>query len=149
MPDKTLLCPSSSWNAEGAVVFGVVGGEVKAPRVMFMKQVITPNKELEQKLGGIAPEEVFRVASPCNSKCGHHNGQGCNLVGKIVEHVAPVYDDYATCAIRATCVWWSQEGMKACLRCPEVVRNNSLQTEQISRAASQSADTAKKPAEIA
>jgi len=143
MSNKAPLCPSSPWHAEGAVVFGVAGGEAKAPRVIFLKQVVAPSKELEQKLGGHAPEAVLRIASPCDASCGHHNSatHGCNLVGKIVEHVAPAYQDHSACAIRAHCVWWSQEGFKACLRCPEVVTNNRVQSEQITRATSLSAAT--------
>ncbi len=119
-------------------MFGVVGGEVKAPKVLFLKQVIAPSKELEDKLGGRPPEQVLRIAAPCaGAQCGHHDASinGCGLVGKIVQHVDPVVDVYATCGIRPTCVWWAQEGVQACLRCPQIVTNNRMQSEQVVRAA--------------
>jgi hypothetical protein len=28
------------------------------------------------------------------------------------------------CAIRSQCQWWHQEGVSACLRCPQVLTNN-------------------------
>jgi hypothetical protein len=105
---------------------------------MFLKQTLAPSQELKDKLGGLEPEEVFRIAAPCaGSNCGHHDAETkrCSLVRKVVEQVAPVYDDYATCGIRATCVWWAEEGVAACLRCPQIVTNNKLQSAEITRAA--------------
>ena len=131
------MCPSSPWKTEGARVFGVVGGDAREPRVFFLKQLLTPSKELEDKLNGAAPEEVFRVAAPCaGAGCGHHNTQtkGCNLVEKIVVGVDPVVDAYAVCLIRSTCVWWEQEGVKACVRCPQIATRNKLQSEQVALA---------------
>ncbi|HAT31898.1 MAG TPA: nitrogen fixation protein [Janthinobacterium sp.] len=132
------MCPSAPWDSEGAKVFGVVGGEVKRPRVLFLKQMLAPSKELEVRLNGVAPEEVFRVAAPCaGASCAHHNAasKGCNLVGQIVDEVDPVFDDYAVCGIRAHCVWWAQEGLKACVRCPQIATRNLVTSEQLARAA--------------
>ncbi|MES2297643.1 MAG: nitrogen fixation protein [Pseudomonadota bacterium] len=132
------MCPSAPWNSEGGKVFGVVGGDARAPKVLFLKQMIAPSKELADRLGGVAPEEVFRVAAPCaGSGCGHHDAsaQRCNLVGKIVQDAAPVVDDYSVCPIRATCLWWAQEGPNACLRCPQIATRNRLLGEELTRAA--------------
>lgn len=137
------MCPSSPWNSEGAKIFGVVAGEVRAPRVLFLKQLLTPSKELEDKLNGVAPEEVFRISAPCaGAACNHHNGEtkGCNLVSAIVQGVEPVVDDYTVCAIRATCMWWEQEGSKACIRCPQIATRNLLPSEQVKRASKPAKD---------
>lgn len=137
------MCPSSRWNHEHARVFGVVGGDAHAPKVMFLKQLLVPSKELEAKLGDVTPEEVYRVAAPCSgSKCGHHNAdtKGCKLVEKIVDTVAPVVDDYAVCLIRANCVWWEQEGVNACLRCPQIATNNRWRSKEITRASNPNSD---------
>ena len=134
MSNEGNLCPSAPWSQEGAVVFGIAGGTAKAPKVMFLKQMLTPNEQLLAKLGGVEPEEVFRVAAPCaGSGCQHHNKttSGCNLATNIVQQVEPVVDHWATCGIRATCVWWSQEGVKACVRCPQIATRNSYMTEQM------------------
>ncbi len=138
MSTEGLMCPSAPWDAEGGKVFGVVGGTVAAPKVMFLKQLLPPSKELADKLGGVAPEEVYRVAAPCSgSGCAHHNGatQSCSLVGNIVKGVDQAYQEYATCTIRASCVWWAQEGAQACVRCPQIATRNKIPTEQVARAA--------------
>ncbi|MES2299768.1 MAG: hypothetical protein V4582_22205 [Pseudomonadota bacterium] len=105
---------------------------------MFLKQLIEPSKELEAKLGGVAPNEVFRVAGPCmGSNCAHHNEQtnGCQLAEKIVAGVDQVVDDYAICVIRPTCVWWAQEGVKACMRCPQIATRNVMANDKVVHAA--------------
>jgi len=135
------LCPSAPWKQEGAVVFGIAGGTAKAPRVMFLKQMMAPAPELEAKLKGVEPEEVFRVAAPCaGARCQHHNGEtkGCNLATNIVQQVDQVYDQWATCGIRANCVWWAQEGTKACVRCPQIATRNKVPSEEIRRASTPS-----------
>jgi hypothetical protein len=105
---------------------------------MFLKQILVPTPELKSKLGDVAPEEVFRIAAPCKgSGCQHHNAgtQGCNLATNIVQQVEQVYDQWATCGIRANCVWWMQEGVKACVRCPQIATRNKLPSEEVRRAA--------------
>ena len=56
MSNEMKTCPSAPWDSEGARVFGVVGGGVKTPKVLFLKQMLVPNQELKDKLGGVAPE---------------------------------------------------------------------------------------------
>lgn len=138
MEKAAKTCPSAPWSSAGARIFGVVGGDARAPRVMFLKQVVSPSKELEAQLGGVQPEQVFRVAAPCaGSGCGHHNHatKACNLVDNIVQHVEVAYEDYAVCSIRSTCLWWSQRGVEACKRCPQIATRNLLTSEQLALAA--------------
>ncbi len=142
MAGQVKMCPSAPWNSEGAQVFGVVGGEARMPKVLFLKQILPPSKALEDKLGGTAPEEVFRIAAPCaGAGCAHHNAvsKGCNLVGNLVgnlvQHVDQAYDEYAVCAIRSQCMWWAQEGVNACLRCPQIATRNFLPSKQVARSA--------------
>ncbi|MBC7453011.1 MAG: nitrogen fixation protein [Massilia sp.] len=132
------MCPSAPWDSAGGQIFAVVAGEARAPKVLFLKQMLAPSKALADKLGGVAPSEVFRVAAPCaGAGCGHHNheSKGCNLAANIVQNVEPVIDDYATCGIRATCLWWAQEGLKACVRCPQIATRNLMASEQLVRSA--------------
>lgn len=138
MSNEGSLCPSAPWDHEGAVVFGVTGGTAKAPKVMFLKQMLAPSAQLQAKLGGVAPEEVFRIAAPCRgSGCQHHNAatKNCNLATNIVQQVAQVYDQLATCGIRPSCVWWAQEGAEACVRCPQIATRNSVPSDEVRRAA--------------
>ncbi len=132
------MCPSAPWDSEGAQVFGVVGGDVKRPKVMFLKNLIAPSKELEAKLGDVSPAEVFRVAAPCAGQgCAHHNTESkrCTLVERIVVGVDAVVDHYAVCRIRSTCLWWEQEGVKACVRCPQIATRNIVTGEKLHKAA--------------
>jgi len=107
--------------------------------------MLTPGPELEAKLGGVAPEEVFRVAAPCRgSGCQHHNAgaNNCNLATNIVQQVDPVVDQWATCGIRPNCVWWAQEGVKACVRCPQIATRTNVPSEELRRAAAPNAVSA-------
>lgn len=135
---QTKMCPSAPWNSDGAQVFGVVVGEAKMPKVLFLKQLLTPSQTLQDKLKGTAPEQVFRIAAPCaGAGCAHHNAatQGCNLVSNVVQHVDQVCDEYAVCMIRPQCVWWAQEGASACLRCPQIATHNFLPGKQVADSA--------------
>lgn len=117
-------------------MFGVVGGTVRAPKVMYLRQMQPPSEELKARLGDVSPAEVFRVAAPCaNGGCSHHDGatHSCTLVTRVVRELDPVADDYATCGIRATCVWWAQEGIKACVRCPQIATRNQVPGEKALR----------------
>jgi hypothetical protein len=136
MVTEVALCPSSRWDKEGAQVFGVVGGTVRAPKVLYLKQMQAPSEELRSRLGDVDPSEVFRVAAPCSkSACSHHDGasSSCTLVTRVVKELDPVVDSYATCGIRASCVWWAQEGVKACVRCPQITTHSKVPGEKALR----------------
>jgi hypothetical protein len=137
MSNEGSLCPSAPWHHEGAIVFGVTAGTAKAPKVLFLKQMQAPTDALKAKLGDVAPEQVFRVAAPCRgSGCQHHSAatNDCGLATRIVQQVDPVQDRWATCGIRASCVWWAQEGVAACIRCPQIATRNLFPSEQVRRA---------------
>lgn len=137
MSNEGNLCPSAPWTSQGGKLFGVVGGDLARPKVLFLKQVMVPDKALEEKLGDVHPDKVFRVAAPCaGGSCSHHNAQtrACNLVSNIVEQLDPVVDNYATCGIRANCLWWAQEGVQACVRCPQVATLSQASSQRYIRA---------------
>lgn len=136
------LCPSAPWNSEGAQIIGVVGGTVEAPEVTYLKEAMAPTAELAERLGGLEPEEVFRVAAPCaKSACSHHDGHNCSLVNRIVDAVPVVFDRLAPCTIRSSCVWWEQQGREACKRCPQVVTRHHKIGEALATAAQPPART--------
>jgi hypothetical protein len=59
-----------------------------------------------------------------------HFGEGrCRLASKIVRLLGESTAELPPCSIRQECRWWLQEGVSACLRCPQIVTHDGLQTE--------------------
>ncbi|KMN48591.1 hypothetical protein VL04_08780 [Chromobacterium violaceum] len=135
--DQTRLCPSSTFEGEGNMVFGIVGGSARQRRVIYLKQMLPANQIDRARLEDIAPEEVFRTAGPCaKSQCAHHDNAAarCTLAERVVAAAAEVVDRLAYCAIRPRCMWWSQHGRDACARCPQVVSIDRQPDEAIAQA---------------
>ncbi|MEH1909617.1 nitrogen fixation protein [Nostoc sp.] len=123
--DKPTLCPSARPESVDSVVFGVVGGTVKEPRVTYLKKPQPITDELIAKASPITPAEIFRTAAPCATKgCQHFDGQDCRLAMRIVEKFPVVAEELPPCSIRRDCRWWQQEGKAACMRCPQVITDN-------------------------
>lgn len=142
------MCPSAPWDSPDAHIFGVVAGEAKRPAVLYLKQSVWPSAELKATLNGVAPEEVFRIAAPCaGTGCGHHDRtrNACSLIEKIVDGVQPVVDAINVCTIRPSCVWWAQEGSKACLRCPQISTMNRMPSPEVASASALSASAPSVP----
>lgn len=115
-------CPSARPEMEGSAVFGIVRGTVAEPRVGYLARPLPVTPEVLAAAGPAAPGEVFRIAAPCaGAGCGHFAGGACSLVQRIVGRLPIVVDAPPPCALRPTCVWWRQEGLAACRRCPQVV----------------------------
>jgi hypothetical protein len=121
----TALCPSARSDWEGSQIFGVVGGTVENPTVTYLKKT-QPLTNHVSKLGDkITPEEVFRIAAPCEEKgCQHFDGHDCKLATRVAEKLPIVTEQLPPCSIRRNCRWWQQEGISACLRCPQVITDN-------------------------
>ncbi len=130
------LCPSARSDSEEGQAFGVAGGTFDAPKISYFKKVY-PSLEFKSKVGSeIALEEVLRIAAPCEeSGCQHFDGQDCRLAKRVVEDLPIVAENLPPCAIRRDCRWWSQEGLSACLRCPQVVTRNYRPSELMRKAA--------------
>lgn len=119
------LCPSARADWENAQVFGVVSGTVDTPKVSYLRQTRSSIETIVKLQGKVTPEEVFRVAAPCEEKgCQHFDGQDCRLAVRIADQLPVVVDQLPPCAIRRDCRWWQQEGIEACFRCPQVVTDN-------------------------
>jgi hypothetical protein len=70
----------------------------------------------------VRPTEVFRFAAPCvGHACAHFAGGDCGLVQRAVRRLPVVTSALPPCRIRPDCRWWQQEGVAACMRCPQVV----------------------------
>jgi hypothetical protein len=131
-------CPSAQHHLPGAKVFAVIGGTVAQPEVSYLDEAIEVTPEVIAMAAPVDPAEVFRISAPCaqSTECWHFDDakHQCRLARRTV-HLAPVVvSKPPRCAIRASCVWWAQEGVSACLRCPQVVTNDSAPSE-LTRAA--------------
>jgi hypothetical protein len=130
------LCPSARSDAEEGYLFGVVGGTVDEPKVSYLKESQPPQKFISKVESRVEPGEVLRIAAPCEEKgCQHFDGQDCRLVQRIVEDLPIVAENLPPCAIRRNCRWWKQEGMSACLRCPQVITRNYRPSELMRKVA--------------
>ena len=115
-------CPSSQPEVEGAAVFAIIQGTAAEPRAAYLDRLIPLTPEIAATTAPIHPTEVFRVSAPCAAKGCQHFGNGrCGLVNRVVQLVPSVVSSAPACALRPSCMWWLQEGVQACLRCPQVV----------------------------
>jgi len=128
---STTLCPSAQPEV-GSVVFGVIAGTVEKPQVAYLKQVQPLTDELIALSGSVTPTEVFRIAAPCiKTNCQHFDGANCQLARRVANQMAAVSENLPPCPIRRECRWWQQEGKVACMRCPQIIRDNYIQSEQL------------------
>jgi len=115
-------CPSAEPEMEGAAVFAIIQGTVEEPRAAYLDRLVPLTPEIAATTAPIAPTEVFRLSAPCAARGCQHFDQGrCGLVNRLVQIVPSVVSIAPQCALRASCMWWLQEGVEACLRCPQVV----------------------------
>lgn len=136
---RTTLCPSARPESIDGVVFGVVGGTAEAPRLGYLKQPLPITDELIAKASPVTPAEIFRTAAPCTQRgCQHFDGKDCRLATRIVDRLPAVVTELPPCPIRRDCRWWQQEGKAACMRCPQVVTDNYVPSEQLRQAANPS-----------
>lgn len=120
--DDVLLCPSAQPHTKGAAVFAVIQGTATEPRAAYLDRVVPLTPEIAETTAPVNPAEVFRMAAPCASHGCRHFGEGrCSLVTRLVQLVPAVVTSAPPCMLRPDCMWWRQEGVEACLRCPQVV----------------------------
>jgi hypothetical protein len=139
-PTGASVCPSAQPEWQGAIAFGIVGGTVSEPRVQYIDQAQPVTDELLALAAPVSPPEVFRFAAPClNAGCAHFQSDRCTLVSRVVKLLPQVVDSLPRCAIRAACRWWRQEGTAACRRCPQVVTDNYIPSQEMRAAAQEPA----------
>lgn len=132
-------CPSVQPDTPGAHVFAVVGGTPEQPEVSYLDEAIPVTPDVWAMTAPLNPAEVMRIAGPCamSSACMHFDESRakCRLAMRTVRLAPIVVSKVPRCAIRTTCMWWSQEGVSACLRCPQVVTNDAHANERVARTA--------------
>lgn len=116
------LCPSSQPEVEGAAVFAIIQGTATEPRAGYFDRLIPLTPQIAATAAPVSPTEVFRVAAPCAAHGCQHFGDGrCSLAHRLVQLAPSVVIHPPPCALRPNCLWWLQEGVEACLRCPQIV----------------------------
>jgi len=128
-------CPSVQAESPGAMVFAVVGGTLAQPEVSYLDETLPVTPEVWAMTAPLHPSEVLRMAGPCamSTACAHFDDTRtqCRLARRTVNLAPVVVSKPPRCAIRSTCMWWSQEGVSACLRCPQVVTNDAAPSERV------------------
>lgn len=115
-------CPSAQPEMKGAAVFAIIQGTAAEPRVAYLDRMVPLTPEVAAQAAPINPAEVFRISAPCAEHgCCHFDEGRCSLAGRLVKSAPAVVDAVPACRVRPNCVWWLQEGVEACLRCPQVV----------------------------
>lgn len=138
-PNLPLLCPSSSPEPDIGVVFGIVVGTDELPQLGYLTELLPITEALLVQTHPANPTEVFRFAAPCaEHACTHFDGTNCLLAQRAVETLSETVSALPPCRLRSTCRWWQQEGRAACLRCPQIVTESRIATEQYRKVANPS-----------
>ena len=130
------MCPSAQPEMRGATVFAVIQGTATQPRAAYLDQLVTITPKVLALAAPVEPTEVFRIGAVCaEGDCQHFSGGRCRLVTQLVESVPKVVTSPPPCLLRSGCRWWHQEGVAACLRCPQIVTRMYGATETLQEAA--------------
>ncbi len=134
--DLPLMCPSAQPEMSDASVFGVIQGSPSEPRVAYLERPVALTPEVAALAKPVEPTEVFRIGAQCAGSCCVHFGKGrCRLATRLIQTLPEVVSAAPPCAIRGTCMWWRQEGVAACKRCPQIVTRMYGATETLKDAA--------------
>lgn len=129
---ESVLCPSGDVDMENASIFGIVVGEPESPEVVYLDRITPIPSELLTLDAPVKSREIFRISATClEHDCQHFDDAKCRLIERIVAGLPNVVNVVPACMIRSECRWWNQEGKSACLRCPQIVRDNPMATEHL------------------
>lgn len=115
------LCPSAQPGMDRVIVLGVVQQDGPSPVVEYLNERLPATPDILSLSAPLKPTEIFRLAATCaEHKCPHFDGADCQLASRVVNMMPAAVDSLPPCSIRKECRWHSQEGDKACKRCPEI-----------------------------
>lgn len=120
-------CPSGVSTAADAMVFAVVGANQAQPLLRYLDRVIPIAAVLDAGTSHADIASQLRVSSNCvGGHCQNYNHErhACSLATAVWTTMSPVVQNPPPCAIRRNCVWWKQEGVDICTRCPAVTRRS-------------------------
>lgn len=123
-----LACPSAQPDMAGADVLGVMERDEDGKlRLSYVTAPVPVTPELLDRTGPVPPTEILRFSAPCvESKCQHFDGSKCQLAARVVAGLGADVSHAPPCKLRKTCRWHAQEGVEACLRCPQVTTHISV-----------------------
>ncbi len=134
-PDE-FACPSAQPDMVGARVFGVVSGDADGVRVAYLKADAKVSLADISALGDVEATRVFRFAGQCEEhRCAQFENGRCGLGDRITAMLTPVVECAPSCQIRDICRWHSEQGIAACLRCPQIVTRVPSDDSALARAA--------------
>lgn len=131
MSNRPPQCPSAAAESEGAKVIAIVGGTHEMPMLRYLSRPIPIHVVRE---AGLDDEDIglgARLASDCiRTDCRNFDAHGsrCSLATRVRQLVPAVSSTPPPCAIRKSCVWWAQEGVQICMRCPAITREAPANT---------------------
>jgi hypothetical protein len=109
-------------DADDARVFGVVSGTSDAPEIAYLEEPVPLTAELRALAGELHPGEVFRATNRCmEAGCREYANGRCSLGERIVATLPETSEGLPPCSIRSSCRWFAEHGVKACMRCPQVI----------------------------
>ena len=115
------LCPRAQPGMDNCTIIGLVQPEGSAVKLAYLNERVAATPELLAMAAPVAPTEVFRLSATCaEHKCPHFDGSDCQLAKRVVTLLPAAVESLPRCTIRKECRWYSQEGPKACQRCPEL-----------------------------
>jgi hypothetical protein len=123
-PPAGRLCPSARCEPD-SILLGVVAPD---GRIGYLR----PELRIDAKFvaaarAARAPEKRFRFAQPCvESRCAHWTGSRCGVIQNVLDSgeaslAASESRPLPRCSIRPRCRWFAEHGTRACMVCPLVV----------------------------
>lgn len=120
-------CPSAPAGDPEARLIGVVADD---GRVGYVRPALRVPPQFVELVRRPADAARFRFAAPCvEGRCANWTGSRCGVIDALAaaEPGVPAGDQrLPRCAIRPTCVWFSQRGARACVICPTVHSDDLL-----------------------
>src|SRR5215472_3269333 len=134
---RARMCPSGQPHMSGASAFAVIQGTATKPSATYFDRLVPLTPEILALSSPAEPTEVFRIGAACAGNCCRHFSEGrCQLVTRLVAILPTAESSPPPCALRNGCMWWHQEGVAACLRCPQIVTRMYGASESLKEAAS-------------
>jgi hypothetical protein len=118
-----LFCPSAQPGLGGSMILGVVERQAEGQRVSYLNQPANLTEGTIATFAGAAiqPTELFRFTAPCmHGNCSNWTGNNCRVAERLVQILPAVTVKLPKCTLRPRCRWFSEQGVAACMRCPQV-----------------------------
>ena len=114
-------CPSAQPDMADARPIGLLSGTPAEVRIAFFKKEALDAFDWRHHVDEARATQVLRFGATCEEgRCGHFDGQTCQLGKRVRDDLEPVVDRLPPCLLRPSCRWHAERGPAVCLRCPQV-----------------------------